>query len=92
MTNKKILIVNGPNLNLLGKREVSLYGRSTLSDLEKKSLFVGVLFLFFFFFEKKELTNQMIKIWKMTEPISAVTISNDIIFLFLHLSLCHPLQ
>ena len=41
MTNKKILIVNGPNLNLLGKREVSLYGRSTLSDLEKKlSLYV----------------------------------------------------
>ena len=36
MTNKKILIINGPNLNLLGKREVSLYGKDTLETLEKK--------------------------------------------------------
>ena len=36
MTNKKILIINGPNLNLLGKREVSVYGTETLKSLEKK--------------------------------------------------------
>ena len=35
MTNKKILIINGPNLNLLGKREASIYGTNTLKDLEK---------------------------------------------------------
>ncbi|RPH03968.1 MAG: type II 3-dehydroquinate dehydratase [Alphaproteobacteria bacterium TMED93] len=34
MTNKKILIINGPNLNLLGKREVSVYGTETLKSLE----------------------------------------------------------
>ena len=34
---KKIIIINGPNLNLLGNREKSIYGDTTLKDVEKKS-------------------------------------------------------
>ena len=30
----KLLIINGPNLNLLGLRETGIYGKGTLSDLE----------------------------------------------------------
>ena len=44
--NNKIIIVNGPNLNLLGEREQSQYGSTTFEDLKenclKKSNEIGV--------------------------------------------------
>ena len=35
---KKIIIINGPNLNLLGNRESSIYGNLSLKDIETKSI------------------------------------------------------
>ena len=35
---KKIIIINGPNLNLLGNRENEIYGNSSLKDIEKMSI------------------------------------------------------
>jgi len=32
---KKILIINGPNLNLLGEREESKYGKTSLKEVKK---------------------------------------------------------
>ena len=32
---KKVLVIHGPNLNLLGKREEDIYGKMSLEDIEK---------------------------------------------------------
>ena len=36
--NNKIIIINGPNLNLLGEREQSQYGSTTFKELKENSL------------------------------------------------------
>ena len=46
---KKIAIINGPNLNLLGKREPGVYGNKNFEDYltELKALFPSVEFYYY---------------------------------------------
>jgi 3-dehydroquinate dehydratase II len=37
-----LYVLNGPNLNLLGKREPAIYGRETLMDVEKECRVLAV--------------------------------------------------
>ncbi len=37
----KLLVVNGPNLNLLGEREQAVYGKKSLGEIEQKLVSMG---------------------------------------------------
>jgi 3-dehydroquinate dehydratase-2 len=41
MTDRRVLLLNGPNINLLGTREPALYGRTTLPDIERAVIAAG---------------------------------------------------
>jgi 3-dehydroquinate dehydratase-2 len=57
----KISIINGPNLNLLGKREPEIYGRETFEDylLELKAKYPQIDFTYFQSNIEGELINEL---------------------------------
>ncbi|WP_296316839.1 type II 3-dehydroquinate dehydratase [Winogradskyella sp. UBA3174] len=58
---KKLIIINGPNLNLLGKREPEIYGHQTFEDYlaRLKSKFSDVLIEYFQSNIEGELINKL---------------------------------
>src|SRR4051812_531238 len=38
---KRVLVIHGPNLNLLGSREPSIYGRERLRDIDRRLMAAG---------------------------------------------------
>ena len=65
---KKIIIINGPNLNLLGQREDDIYGNDSLSDIktlcEKKGNEKSIKITFFQSNNEGEIINSLHKVEK----------------------------
>ena len=40
-TTRRVLVLNGPNLNLLGRRDPATYGAKTLADVESELIALG---------------------------------------------------
>ena len=59
---KKILIINGPNLNLLGDREKSKYGNDTLEMVRKKCESHAKLIRFEIKFEQSNVEGEIVTI------------------------------
>ncbi len=61
MDNVSILVMNGPNLSRLGKREPGIYGTRTLDDINSElvSAFHGISFDFFQSEEEGELLEKL---------------------------------
>ena len=68
MKKNKILLINGPNLNLLGTRETELYGTFTLADIESDSKFNA---------KKLELNLDCFQSNNESEIISRIQIANE---------------
>jgi len=72
--NVNILIINGPNLNLLGKRDTKIYGSDTLSDINdfiKKNFDKDMLE----FFQSNHEGDLIDKIQQASERFDAVVIN-----------------
>ena len=49
----KIIILNGPNLNLLGEREKSQYRNFTLKDVEKNAIIMQIKIILNYFYSNQ---------------------------------------
>jgi len=72
----KVLVLNGPNLNLLGQREPEVYGATTLQDLENRLTFgapTGMDLLFYQSNHEGEMIDRIHQL--MDQPVDGIVIN-----------------
>ena len=72
---KKVLIINGPNLNLLGEREKEIYGTRNIKDIEKDCSIIA---------EQNNLGVEFFQSNSESEIIDAIQNSNNCQFLIIN--------
>lgn len=81
MKKNKLLLINGPNLNLLGKRESDIYGHKTLAELvEQMSLKAKKLSFTLYHFQTNSESSIIDKIHKSKEDNIKYIIINPAAF------------
>lgn len=73
----KIAIVNGPNMNLLGRRQPEIYGYRTLGDIEQslREEFPGVEFLFYQSNSEGELVDELQRLGYGEPGVSGIVLN-----------------
>ena len=72
---KKVLMINGPNLNLLGEREKEIYGTRNIKDIEKDCSIIA---------EQNNLGVEFFQSNSESEIIDAIQNSNNCQFLIIN--------
>ena len=73
---KSILVINGPNLNLLGTREPGIYGEETLSDIEQRMVDKASLLGLYIDFRQSNLEGEIVNwIQEAQSGFSAIIIN-----------------
>mgnify|MGYP003685953575 FL=1 len=73
---KSILVINGPNLNLLGTREPGIYGEETLSDIEQRMIEKASLLGLFVDFRQSNIEGEIVNwIQEAQDGFSAIIIN-----------------
>ena len=74
--NEKIIIINGPNLNLLGKRDKKVYGSETLKDIEEKCKLYAKKIGLNIFFKQSNIEGEIIEVIQNSRNIYSGLIIN----------------
>ena len=88
----RVLILNGPNLNLLGIREPEIYGRTTLAQIEARCREVGRTLGFDVDFRQSNAESELIEFVHAARETAAGIIINPAAYSFTSIALLDALK
>jgi 3-dehydroquinate dehydratase-2 len=73
---RRLFVLNGPNLNMLGRREPDVYGRTTLADVERRCQVLACELDFDLFFAQSNVEGQLVEWLHQAHDEEAAVIIN----------------
>lgn len=90
--NKKIYILNGPNLNLLGQREPAIYGTTTLHDIQRRCVEKAALLGFEVDFRQTNFEGELVESVHQARDNACGIIINPAAYTFTSIALLDALK